>query len=148
MLMLIIIVLAIANIATLFLMFNQHDKRSALPKEGIGKMESFLKNKVGFNNEQIAQYDSLFNQHKKTMQMEMQTRNEAVKQLYESLASTDYSDSSIFTVSNQHALQQATYHRNFLKHLRAIRSLCNSKEQTQKFDEDVYTVFERKPKKN
>ena len=104
-------------------------------------VREFLKDSIGFNDQQLAQYDQL-----------RQTNREAMRPLFEDLgnAKLNYyrfvsqpnADSASQAAANTIGEKQKALDRAFFNHFRQVRTLCTAEQQT-KYDSLVVQVIQK-----
>ncbi len=144
--LLIIGFLLVTNVALLWMLNNKKSDAKYNGKFDKGAMlKDFLQKEIGFNNEQIVQFDTIA----KLQRAAMKANFEAIKKNKENqlklLGSLSFSDSAIAQMANQSAENQKVMELQMLNHLAAIRKLCTA-EQLPKFDSTFYTVWKKKKK--
>lgn len=140
-LVLIIAVLLIANIATLIVMTRQ-------PKRDKGRKEAFsayLKKDIGFSDEQLKAYDSLFDQHRKKLRADFGSMEEARKATFKKIAQDNFSDSVIEATAGTNKMFSEQIHVQMMHHIKDVRDLCTP-AQREKFDTTFYKQLSRKNK--
>ncbi len=138
-LLLIIGVLLISNIVLLVLFLN---KKPEIKPETRGRFTEFLRKDIGFQEEQIKEFEALKDNHRQKMKLlfdDLQkTKTNFFLQLRES-------DSTNFNLDSAAALigdRQAALDKQIYSHFRRLRTLCNP-EQLQKFDSLFPQVIKR-----
>ena len=146
---LIIGILLVTNIAVLFFFLNgKHDP----PKGGRGggdkgsaMMKDFLKNDVGFNDQQIQQYDTLSKQHRDKSKADFDSLKVSKEEQFKELGAKGFSDSVIAEMVNRSAENQKMMEEKMLNHFAAIRKICTAAQQP-KFDSLFYKIWNKKKK--
>jgi periplasmic protein CpxP/Spy len=135
-LLVIIGILLITNIILLFLVFNNKG-RGRFGGPGSGKreamMKAFLQKEIGFNPQQLQQYDSFSRQHQDKMKAQFDQMRSDKAASFKSLSAGDFSDSIINSISMLSAEKQKTMEIQMLLHIRSVRAICNA-AQLPKFD--------------
>ena len=138
-LFLIIGVLLISNIVLLILFLN---KKPEIKPETRGRFVEFLRRDVGFQEEQIKEYESLKDGHRQKMKIlfdELQkTKANFFLQLREADATTANIDSAAALIGER----QAALDKQIYYHFGRLRTLCNP-AQLQKFDSLFPQVIKR-----
>jgi protein CpxP len=146
---LIIGILLVTNIAVLFFFLNGKDHPPKGNKGGGDKgpamMKDFLKNDVGFNDQQIQQYDTLSKQHRERSKADFDTLKVSKEQQFRELGSKGFSDSAIAEMANRSAEKQKLMEAKMLNYFASVRKLCTP-EQQPKFDSLFYKVWGKKKK--
>jgi len=146
--LLIIGILLITNIAMLFFFLGDKDGG----KKGGGRgpdrgamMKDFLKTDIGFNDQQLQQYDTLSKQHKDNMKAQFDSLRSNKEEQFKELGSKGFSDSAIFDMINKSSERQKVMELQMLNHFAAIRKICTA-EQQPKFDSLFYKIWSKKKK--
>jgi periplasmic protein CpxP/Spy len=145
--LLIIGILIITNIAMLFFFLKgQHDGGGKPPHpDRSAMMKDFLQNEIGFNTQQLQQYDSMSKQHKENAKAQFDSLRNNKEQEFKELGSRGFSDSAITELAGRSAEKQKTMELQLLNHFAAIRKLCTT-EQQPKFDSLFYKIWNKKKK--
>ncbi|HMK05330.1 MAG TPA: hypothetical protein VK489_14105 [Ferruginibacter sp.] len=127
-------ILLIANIAmvSFFLIKKPGDKKERRPDRKTA-IADFLKKEIGFDQQQLLQYDTLSNKHKEDMKAMFEKLRGGKDTQFKQLAAGDFSDSVINSVADQSAASQRTMELQMLNHIKNIRMLC-TQDQLPKFD--------------
>ena len=147
-LLVIIAALLAVNITGVILFFAKTapDKKPNSTEQRKNAMQNYLKNDCGFSAEQLLQYDSLSERHKRDMQPVFDQLKKEKEQRIKNLAQQQFADSAIaFAVNNTLAKQQEVEIK-MLFHLRDVRNLCNE-QQKAKFDSSLHKMFARRAEK-
>jgi protein CpxP len=144
---LIIGILLVTNIAVLFFFLNdKHDgSKGGQRGGGVAMMKDFLKNDVGFNDQQIQQYDTLSKQHREKTKADFDTLKVSKEQQFKELGRKGFNDSVITEMANRSAEKQKLMEANMLNYFASVRKLCTA-EQQPKFDSLFYKVWGKKKK--
>jgi len=145
-LLVIIAILLIANIAILayFLQRKEPEQQNSRTDRK-AYIANFLQNEIGFDKQQLSQYDTLSNLHReKITALYEEIRNNKTGQFKE-LAKNNFSDSSIIVEAEQLAASQKIIDVNMFNYIKNIRLLCTT-EQLPKFDSLFIKVFNRRGK--
>jgi len=137
----IIALLLISNIglAVYFMGMNkQHPKDS----RGRGEITRVLKEEIGFNEEQIAQYEQKRMQHRETMRPLFDSMRKAKENFYDQLYLETIDDSLFEKASENIGEKQEMMDRQLFNHFRSVRSLCTA-EQQPAFDTMVNNIVQR-----
>lgn len=143
MLVLIIVVLLIANFATLALLYKAHTKPS---QRSGSRMKEYLIKEVGFNQQQMMTYDSLYAIYQETMRSKMKDSRKGINEVYQQLASTGFTDSALDDAAAKLSVKQQAAQKMMLKHLGDIRAICNE-TQVQHLDTTIYKMFQKRSRK-
>lgn len=144
----IIAALLLTNIAVLvyFLWIKEpHGSRSSgsnkPPKEGFFTVA--LRDSVGFNEQQIAQYKEIKDRQKKTMEVMFDNMRSAKDSLFRLIGDTLANDSVIRRAAEAVGERQRLLDLQSFSHFREIRALCTSPEQQQKYDTAVLRMLRK-----
>ncbi len=142
-LLLAVVFLLLTNIAMLIFLLNMnHDKRGSHGRRE-GMMKEFLKNEIGFNPQQLQQYDSLSKQHREKVKTSFDEIKNSKTQQFKDLGASAFSDSAIIIAADKSASIQKQMEVKMITHFKEIRNLCTP-EQQPKFDSLFYKVWNRK----
>lgn len=136
----IIIFLLVSNIAMLifFLALGNSTKKDHSRKDIIG---NFLKKDIGFDQQQMDQYEKIHKDHREFMKPYFEGIRNAKDSFY-SLLSAPMNDSSLNSAGAPIGARQIELDISMFKHLSNVRNLCN-KEQLPKFDSLFKNVISR-----
>ena len=139
-LIIVIGVLLVANIVLLsyFLLNKPADKRP----ERKSPMTGYLKNEIGFTNEQMAQFDTVKSQHRREIKKLYDAMKSNKVKEFKKVGEDHFSDSSITSAAAYSSSKQMELEVLMLQHLKAIRSICTPVQQA-KFDTGFYKVMNR-----
>ncbi len=140
----IIVILMIANIVlvSLFLLKNDGGRRNK-HQDRKAMIAGFLKNEIGFNAEQLQQYDTLSDNHRKNIKDMIGNLKSSKDNQFKQLAAGNFSDSVINKVAEQSAISQKMMELQMFAHLKNVRMLCKP-EQLQKFDSLFVKILSRR----
>jgi len=138
----IIAILLITNIAMLgiFLQKKTPDKQPNDRPDKKAYILNLLKEEIGFNQQQLVEYDTLSNRHRQKMGRLYDSMRNNKRPQFKQLAALDFSDSAISSVANQSTAAQKIIELNMFSHIKNIRQLCTP-EQLPKFDSLFIKVF-------
>lgn len=148
-LIIIIGLLLVANVVMLgFFLWNNHaeKKERALERDKSSRSKfvaDYLKNEVGFNNEQLVRYDSISKKHREQLKAAFGELAAERKKTFASLAAASFTDSAMNNAANEIHERQRVLELSMLKHLKEIRNLCTA-EQVARFDTGFYKIFGRR----
>lgn len=143
-LLIIIGILLVANLVLLsFFMINKPAAKKGMRGDRKAMIAEFLQKEIGFNQQQLQQYDSLNQQHRtKVKAMFDEVRNDKENQ-FKQVTSANFSDSSIINTAALSAGRQKEIEIVMFKHFKDIRNLCTPQQQP-KFDSLFYKVLNKK----
>ncbi|GAB2831348.1 Spy/CpxP family protein refolding chaperone [Ferruginibacter profundus] len=146
--LLIIGILLVTNIGMLFFFLNnKRDDHGKQPPRIDRRMmmKNFLQNDVGFNEQQLQQYDTLSNQFRERNKADMDTLKANKEEQMKELGSKGFSVAAIDSIVSKSAENQKLMELHLLNHFANIRKLCTA-EQLVKFDTTFYKIWSRKKK--
>ena len=147
-LLVIIAVLLALNIAGVLFFFAKtpSGKKMSYSDQRKIAMSNYLKTDCGFSAEQLVQYDSLAEQHKRAVQPLFDQLKQEKEKRIENLAQRQFSDSAIASAVNKTLARQQEVETRMLSHLRDVRNLC-TEQQKVKFDSSLHIMFARRAEK-
>jgi len=142
----IIAILLLSNIALLYFFVTKGEedkgKKSEMPKSAREFMIQKLKNDVGFDDNQIAQYEQLANKHKQAMKPMFDQLHMTKDSLYRLLQVSNIQDSSVNYYLGNIGERQQNIDQRIFYHFYALREICTA-EQRPKFDTTVYKIIRK-----
>ncbi len=124
----------IANIAMLsFFIWNKDGGKPGKRPDRKEMISNFLQKEIGFNQQQLQQYDTLSDKHREHIKEMFEKLRGTKDKQFAQLAAGDFSDSIINSVADQSAESQKIMEVQMFNHLKNIRMLCTP-EQLPKFD--------------
>ena len=138
-LLFIIAILLLSNIVLVVLLISggQHKSGHHDRKEAI---TAFLKNEIGFDQNQINRYDSLSKLHEEKTKDFFEDIKESKQLQFKLLGIEGFSDTAINNVVSRLTEKQKEMNLQMLEHVRDIRNLCTPAQQ-QKFDSLFYKIL-------
>jgi Spy/CpxP family protein refolding chaperone len=136
-------ILLLTNFVMLFLFLNKGPEKRGLHGGRDGMLTEFLKNDVGFNPQQLQQYDTLSKQHREKLKASFDEIRNSRSDLFKELGKNAFSDSAINMAADKSASIQKQMEISMMTHIREIRNLCTPGQQP-KFDSLFYKVWNRK----
>lgn len=146
-LLLIIAILVIANIAMLSFVLGKKDapKQTSRPDRK-AHISAFLKDEIGFDQQQLQQFDTLSNRHRKNMGLMFdKIRNNKTDQ-FRQLVIGNFTDSAINSIAEQSITNQKAMEIRMLTHIRNVRLICKP-GQVAKFDSGFGKILARRNEK-
>lgn len=142
-LLIIIAILIFANAVTLVMLFtNRPSHRKGGPNSRKNSMVTYLKKDLGFNDVQIATYDSLHKKHIEIVEEMFKEMRLEKKKSFKYLAEQGFSDSIIAITGNTISERQKGLEIKMLRHLREMRSIATPAQQA-KFDTTFFKFMTR-----
>ena len=140
-----VVILLLTNIAVLlFFLYNKGpEKRGGHGGGREAMMTEFLQKEIGFNQQQLAQYDTLSKQQHEKMKADFDEMRKNREDLYKQLGSQAFTDSAINMVAARSVDMQKGMEIKMLSSFRDIRKLCTV-EQQPKFDSLFYKIWNRR----
>jgi protein CpxP len=144
-LLLLIGFLLVTNVAMLlFFMNSRPTERKGMRAERKAMMTSFLQNEIGFSQQQLTQYDSLTEQHKRTVRAMFESARKDKESQVKQLTADNFSESSINGLSTVAAAKQKEMEVEMFTHFKNVRNICTP-AQLPKFDSLFYTMLNKRP---
>lgn len=139
-------VLLVANIVlvSFLLLRKEEPKHENQRPDKKAIISAFLKNEMGFDAEQLKQYDTLSDRHKENMKKLMDSLRTPKEKQFAILAAADFSDSAMNMMATQSSATQRVMELQMFNHLKKIRLLCTP-AQLPKFDSTFGKVLSKKP---
>ncbi|MEO6723487.1 MAG: Spy/CpxP family protein refolding chaperone [Ferruginibacter sp.] len=139
--LLIIGILLLTNI--LLLVFLRQQPTQNFHQDRRAYIAAFLKDEIGFDQQQLQQFDTLSKNHRERMSRIWEKGRGSKGEQFRQLAAGNFTDSVINAVAEQSANKQKAVEVIMCTHLRNIRTLCKP-EQLSKFDSLFGKVFNRR----
>jgi periplasmic protein CpxP/Spy len=142
--LLIISLLLITNIAMLFFFMvkkDGHKKGSRGDRSAM--MKEFLQKDIGFNEQQLQQYETLSKQHREKVKAGFEAIKNNKQQWFKELGNKGFTDAAITDAVNKTAEKQKAMELQMLNHFAAIRKICTPVQQ-EKFDSLCYKIWDKK----
>ena len=124
-------ILLLTNFALLFFFLQEPKRDSHLDRRAY--IAAFLKNEIGFDQNQLQRFDTLSAHHRENMKGVWDKTRIPKGEQFRQLVAGQFTDSAINAVAEQSANRQKTVEVMMCTHLKNIRSLCKP-EQLSKFD--------------
>ena len=106
-------------------------------------MKDFLQNQVGFNDQQIQQYDTLSKQFKERTKNNPDSLRGNKEEQFKVLGIKGFSEAAIDSIVNKSAENQKIMELQMMNHFLSIRKLCTADQQP-KFDSLFYKIWSKK----
>jgi hypothetical protein len=143
MLIIIIAILFVANMITLYILFANKPVMKERQDRRAGTI-AFLKDSVGFNENQLVEYDSLNNRHRRAVKNIFDEMGQQRENTFKDLATANFNDSAIAAKAALLSEQQKDIEVTMLHHIKDIRNLCTP-SQLAVFDAGFYKNIVRRP---
>lgn len=137
-----VIGLLLINLAMLFFFLTRDNGPHGPRGNREARMTEFLKKEVGFNAQQLQQFDSLNKQHREKMKANFEEMRNSKEKLLKELGAAAFSDSAIVLAATQSADMQKSMELNMLKHFGEVRKICTAAQQPV-FDSLFYKMLSR-----
>ena len=137
----IITVLLLTNIALLVFFFWVKPHGNFRPDMRRDSIAQSLENKIGFSQEQMAQYQRLKDEHKEKIKPLFEDMRNAKEQFYRFLHQPA-SDSELNNAANVIGEKQKAIDLQIFRHFKELRDLCTAQQQP-KFDSLIQQVIHR-----
>lgn len=142
-----VILLLLTNVGMLIFFLNCKDHGEKSGRGGRdAAMRSFLQKEIGFNDAQLAQYDTLTKRHKESIKPSFDEMRNSREQDMKALGASGFSDSVIEASAARSSAKQKEMIRNMLMHFKEVRALCTP-AQMPKFDSLFYKSLGKKEDK-
>ncbi len=137
-------ILLVANIAMVsFFLLKKDGSRHEKRPDRKTMITHFLKNEIGFSAEQLQQYDTLSDNHRKNIMDMFDSLKSSKGKQFKQLTTGNFSDSVINNVAEQSAVSQKMMELQMFSHLKNIRMLCTP-VQIPKFDSLFVKILYRR----
>ena len=142
-LIIIIIILLLTNAAILsyFLWLKQPDK-PAVPDRNRDRLAESLKNEVGFNDSQVAQYEKIKDAQWDKMKGRFDDLRKAKDSFFHLLSVENADDFTLNNAADSIAYRQKALDLEAFAHFKELRKLCTPDQQP-KYDSLVQRMFHR-----
>ncbi len=137
-------ILLVANIAMLtFFMMKKDTGRHQGRQDRKEMIAGFLKNEIGFSDDQLKQYDTLSTIHSDSIKKMFEDLRSTKDKQFRELTAGNFNDSVMNRVAEQSATSQKKMELQMFNHLKNIRLLCTA-EQQPKFDSLFVKILNRR----
>ena len=147
-LLLVIAALILVNLGLLYYGFFDHGKREGPPK-GFGNRDSMiarterkLRNEVGFNDDQIKQYEALRTKHFDSLDNKLDELGKAKENFINLVYQPQLSDSVINAAAEKVCEKQKAIDEQMLRHFVSVRQLA-TEEQRPRMDSFLQKITKR-----
>ena len=143
-LLVIIGILLITNIGLVsFYSLSKPAQKKSMRPDRTAMISAFLKNELNFNQTQLAQYDSLSNQHRILIRTKLNAIRKEKETEFNQLTQDNFSDSSIVNTAVLFSTKQKEIEIIMFNYFKDIRNLCSPQQQP-KFDSMFYKMLTKK----
>ena len=104
---------------------------------------TFLRDEIGFTQEQLRQYDTLSSRHQENVRKMFENHRASKDKQFKQLVAGDFSDSIISAVADTSATAQRSMEVRMFNHLKRIRMLCTP-GQRPRFDSLFVRILNRR----
>lgn len=135
--------LLLSNLALVaFFVMNKPEKREIHKDRPGSYMKDALKNEVGFNDEQMAAFDKMVDQHRQQMRPMFEDITKTKESFYKLLTQPRTPDTILNVAAQQIGEKQKSIDIKIFNHFQNIRQLCTP-EQQPAFDSLIQRVVHR-----
>lgn len=127
-LLIIVALLLLTNIAMLVYFLNKPAAVKESPRKNRSEMGQFLKTQVGFNDEQMAQFEKRKQLQRDSAGRYFKDLNDTKMAFYSKLGS-EADSSALDSLSMAIGHKQANIDRMFFRHFKDVRTLCTPQQQ-------------------
>ena len=139
-----VIVLLLTNLGMLFFFLRQENEPAKKQSRGRdGMMTDFLQKEIGFNKDQLQQYDTLSKQHREKVKAAFDEIRSSKQEWYKQLGNKGFDDSTMHNTAVRTADMQEQIEYKMLLHFKEIRKICTPDQQP-KFDSLFYKIWDKK----
>ncbi len=139
-----IAILLISNIVLLSFFFQKQEPDPPSKRQDRKVyIAEFLQKEIGFNQQQLLQYDSLGEGQQKIMRSFFDNMRNKKKQQFQQLVIDNFSDTSINRLADESAAIQRKMEVQMFNHIKSVRQLCLP-DQLPRFDTSFAKVFNRR----
>ncbi len=136
-------ILLLSNLALVaFFVSNQPEKKEIRRDRPGSYMKDALKNDVGFTDQQMAQFDSMANQHRQQMRPLFEDISRTKEKFYQMLMVPEANDSVLKSSATEIGEKQKQIDLKIFTHFQNIRQLCTPTQQPM-FDSLIQHVVHR-----
>lgn len=137
-------ILLVANLVLLsFFIANKSVEKNRARGDRKEMMVAFLKNDIGFNQQQIQLYDSLNEKHRTKIKIVFDAARTDKEKQFKQMTNDDFSDSAIINTASIFGDKQKEIQTVMFKHFKDIRNLCTPLQQP-KFDSLFYSMLNKR----
>lgn len=140
----IIAILLISNFVLLGFFLQKKD--SDIPAKRPDKkayIAEFLQKEIGFNQQQLLQYDTLSERQQNAMKGFFDNMRNKKKQQFQQLITANFTDTSVNRLADESAATQKKMEMQMFGHIKAVRELCTP-DQLPRFDTSFVKIFNRR----
>jgi hypothetical protein len=137
------ILLSVNIVLLTFLLVNKDGKRQGQRPDRKAIISNFLKTDVGFNQQQLLQYDTTSNLYRSKVKRLFENIGTNKNEQLKKLVAGNFSDSIIQLLGEQSAATNKIMEVNMFTHIKNIRQLCKP-AQLPAFDSLFNKVFGRR----
>ena len=135
--------LLLSNLALVaFFVMNKPEKREVRKDHPGSYMKDALKNEVGFNDQQMADFDKMADQHRQQMRPLFEDIGKTKESFYKMLSQPQTADTVLSQAARQIGDKQKAIDIKIFTHFQNIRQLCTPQQQPA-FDSLIQRVVHR-----
>jgi periplasmic protein CpxP/Spy len=143
-LLIIIGVLLATNLVLVsFFIFNNEALKKPVRGNRKAMISTFLQKEIGFNQQQLQQYNVLYEQHRSKIKPMYDAARIEKENAFKKLGIDNFSDSSIFIAVATNTDKQKEIETTMFKYFKDIRMLCTPAQQPA-FDSLFYKMLSRR----
>lgn len=139
-------ILLVTNLVLLFFFVKKRDDdhggKRMPPQDRSSVMRHFLKDSVGFNDQQLGRFDTLRAQNKEDMKPLFEEMKQSKMAFYNLLRQPGTPDSVSMAAADLMAAKQRAVDVAFYKYFQEVRSLCTPEQQV-KYDSLMQQIIRR-----
>ena len=136
-------ILLLSNLALVdFFVTNKQEKKEVRKDRPGGYMKEALKNEVGFDEQQMAQFEEMAAKHKQQMRPLFEDISKTKEGFYKFLTQPGTSDTLLNSSAKEIGEKQRLIDLKIFTHFQNIREICRP-EQQPKFDSLIQRVVHR-----
>ena len=122
--------LLLSNLALVaFFVMNKPEKHEIRKDRPGSYMKDALKNEVGFNEQQMATFDQMADQHRQQMRPLFEDISKSKEAFYQLLMQPQTSDTALYEATKQIGEKQRLIDMRIFTHFQNIRQLCTPTQQ-------------------
>jgi protein CpxP len=142
-LLLLVGILLVTNaVLLLFFVGKKPKEKQRTRHDRSAVMREFLKDSVGFNDQQLAQFDQIRDQHQQDVRVLFEDMRKAKLSFYQLLNQSASADSANQAAASVIADKQKALDLAFFKYFQQVRTICRP-EQVTRYDSLVQQIIRR-----
>lgn len=138
-------ILLVTNIAMLiFFLKGKPAERNGMRAGKKAMMMTFFQNEIGFSQQQLVQYDSLNEQHRRRVRAMFEAARKEKEGQFKEMAASNFSEQAIDSIASLSAGKQKAMEAEIFYNYKNIRNICQP-AQLPAFDSLFYSVLNKRP---